>query len=335
MGDLEGSGSSEARFVSLGQVFLVRFAAQVTSGQTGTQPDVTGNLMKFGSVNTAGAATTLRDRVDLTVAANQVAINKSIYQVNGAPVPGNARGAVDDFLVKAGDRVTWRVDVRNSAPAGAPPIRNVVVFDTLPAGIACSDVSVTAVDPDPSPPAWTCTAGVITWGPILGPITANSWATYPLLFDMTMPTSTTVSTTYTNRAQVTSYEVQANTGDWLQVLPVNVRDTSRVHTPGVSVTKAAETGFVGTNNDLLTQFTIGETITYTVDGVDPGQDGRHERDPERHAAGRARLRLELGGLLAHGADRSRGLRGTACRRRALRRRHRHLLRDELHEFADD
>lgn len=258
------------RFVDQGQVFLVQFAARVNSYAVGSAPDVTGNLMKFGSANTANEAVTLRDQLDLNLAASQIAIDKSIYQINRLPSPPNARGALDDAVVMAGDVVTWRVDLRNSAANGSPPIRNVVVTDTLPTGITCADVSVAPSNPDPSPPAWTCTSGVITWDPYAGPIAANSWASYPLLVDMTMPATTPVNTTYTNRARATSYQVQANTGDWTTITS-NVSNTSVVRTRNVAVAKWATTSFAGTNNDVPTQATVGETVTYTVDMTVPGK----------------------------------------------------------------
>ena len=263
-----GETDTGNRYVDQGQVFLVQFAARVNSYAVGSQPDVTGNLMKFGSANTANEAVTLRDQLDLNLAASQIAIDKSIYQVNRLPVPPNARGTLDNAVVMAGDVVTWRVDLRNSAPSGSPPIRNVVVTDTLPTGITCSDVSVTPSNPDPSPPAWTCAAGVVSWDPYPGPIQPNTWATYPLLLDMTMPAATPVNTTYTNRAQTTSYQVQANTGEWSTVTRT-VSNTSAVRTRNVEVAKSVTTSFAGTNNDIPTQATVGETVTYTVDMTVP------------------------------------------------------------------
>jgi uncharacterized repeat protein (TIGR01451 family)/fimbrial isopeptide formation D2 family protein len=263
-----GETISGSRYVDHGQVFLVQFAARVNSYTVGSQPDVTGNLMKFGSVNTLNEAVTLRDQLDLNLAASQIAIDKSIYQINGSPVPPNARGVLDSASVKAGDVVTWRVDLRNSGAAGSPPIRNLVVTDTLPTGITCDDISVTPSNPDPSPPAWTCASGVVTWDPYAGPISANTWATYPLLLDMTMPTATPVNTTYTNTARTTSYQVQANTGEWSTVTRT-VSNTSRVSTRNVAVAKSVTTSFEGTNNDIPAQATVGETVTYTVDMTVP------------------------------------------------------------------
>ena len=56
---------------------------------------------------------------------------------------------------------------------------------------------------------------------------------------------------------------------WVPNVPVGVTDVSNVRTANASLTKTGSTGLTLPNNNTPDQFTVGETITYTVDAVVP------------------------------------------------------------------
>jgi fimbrial isopeptide formation D2 family protein/uncharacterized repeat protein (TIGR01451 family) len=266
--ELGDPGAGGARFVEPGAVFQVRFATRVEAATTGATPDVTGNLMKFSSVSTAGDAVSLRDLVDLNIARSQVTIVKGVYRVNGEPAPGNGRN-VDNVRVKGGDRVEYRVDVRNigsSSSGSNVDVRGAKVVDTLATGITCSDVESGISN------GGTCADGKITWQlPDRDVIPPQAYRPDPLTYVVRIPSAVLVKTTFVNTAQVTEYQAQTNLGDWTLQKPTNIKDTSSVSTPNVGLTKSATTGFEGTNNDVRHGFTVGETVTYVVDGVVPAR----------------------------------------------------------------
>lgn len=245
-------------------VFQVTFRAQVVSTVLDTNTDIAGNLLKTGAVNTAGDALTGRDQSDFEVAGSQVAVLKGVAQVNGLPDPGNGPN-VDDVEVKGGDIVTFRVDITNTGTQGAGsdvPVRRITVVDTLAPGITCSEVSAISN-------GGTCAGGLITWDPV-DPADSElePGDVLTLTYDVTVPGRVSVDTEYVNTVQVTRYESLANTG-WVVNEPVDITDESSIQTPNVSLSKTGVTSLNLTNNNRLTQFTVGERITYTVDGRIP------------------------------------------------------------------
>ncbi len=248
--------------VSPGQVFRVQFAATVMTATLSNSTDVTGNLAKFGSVNSAGEATTDRDLVNFDLAASQVAISKGVAQVNGLPVVPNPPNT-DHVQVQESDVVTWRVDVSNigSAAGGSNvPVRNVSVVDTLPTGITCAVVSSIS-------DGGTCTGSTLTW--TSGTIAAGASKTFT--FDMAVPALVSADISYTNTVNVPSYESENNGGTWTPQNPTNVTDISDVFTADITFTKTGTTSLDLPNNNASSQFTVGEEITYVLDGTVPAQ----------------------------------------------------------------
>jgi uncharacterized repeat protein (TIGR01451 family)/fimbrial isopeptide formation D2 family protein len=251
--------------VDPGQVFQVRFAAVVRSATVAANEDLTGTLMKFGSVDSSGDAQTERDQADFALAGSQVAISKGVYRINNVPpAPGGNPPNQDNKKVKANDIVTFRVDVTNvgAAPGSNVPVRNVVVEDTLPVGMACGAVVAGSISD-----GGTCSGTTLTWstGPTEIPPGA---ARAPLTYDVVVPANVSVNQNFINTVKVISYEALANTV-WVTNNPVNITDVSNVYTASLTLTKTGQTELDLPNNNSPDQFTVGETITYTVDATVP------------------------------------------------------------------
>ncbi len=117
------------------QVFEHRFSTIVNPTGQLAPGQLPGNLMKFTSSNTAGTSFPQRDQADFTLAIPVLGLTKGVRRVNGgAPNPPNT----DHVTVKAGDIVTYGVDLSNTGTADAA---NVVVWDQLPSAYDCAMVA--------------------------------------------------------------------------------------------------------------------------------------------------------------------------------------------------
>ena len=304
-GDPIGGGN----YVPAGQTLVVRLAATVTSPSSSTAVQVKGNLAKLRSVSTAGAATSLRDSVDLGIAPPPpVSILKGVSKVNGLPAAGNPANT-DGVSVVEGSVVTFRVDVTNSGTAATStnvPISGTQVWDVLPTGITCAAIAniSNALPGDATTPQGVCTnpgdAGqptftgnttrsAITWTFRSGAPGATeaiaAGATRTLTYDMTIPSPTSVSTTLTNTAAVRSFQAPDGLGGFVTYYPASNVDTSvpaasynaaaasdnsNVVTPNVTVAKTIVSSSVNEqNNNGTNQLTNGEQITYRIGATVP------------------------------------------------------------------
>lgn len=297
-----GDPSGSSLFVPKGQTFLVHFSVIVGAASTTGTVDIAGNLMKFRSASTPGQATSLRDQVDFGIAPPPpVSIVKGVYKVNGAPALGNGPN-VDGVQVKEGDTVTFRVDVTNNGTAATATdfsINGVNIWDVLPAGITCAQISnISRVGSDPTSPVGTCTnpgdpgqpsftgnttQSAITWvfrsGVAGDPEKIEAGASRTLTYGMTVPSGVSVASVLTNTAAVRSFDAFTDLLDVTSTyypksnidttVPVASQDalaasdTSNVFLPAVTVSKAiVSSSITDTNNNGGSQATNGETITY-------------------------------------------------------------------------
>ncbi len=307
LGDVAGSGL----FVPPAQTLLVRFSVIVDAASTTGTVDITGNLMKFRSASTPGAATSLRDQVDFGIAPPPpVTVLKGVYQVNGAPALGNDPN-VDGVQVSEGDVATFRVDVTNGGDAATGTdfsINGVNVWDVLAPGITCSMVSsISQVSTDPTSPAGTCTdpsdAGhpsfngsttlsAITWvfrsGTAGDPERIPAGTSRMLTYDVTVPAATSVGTVFTDTAYIRSFNAFTDlTGVTATYYPADNVDTtvpldqqdalaasdpSNVYLPSVTGSKAVvSSSITETNNNGTNQVTNGETVTFRLSVVVPAR----------------------------------------------------------------
>ncbi len=274
------------RFVPRGATFEVVLSAIVGDPAVGPAPDLTANLAKFTYATSTGTVS-MRDSVDVRIAAPPpVSVVKGVANVNGGPAnPPDT----DNVQVRAGDTVTFRVDVHND---GTPANENAVdvlapdVWDVLPIGITCVDVSAISDggvctdpdDPDQPPFSGSGTHSALRWQLGQGVAIAPG-ALRTLTYAMTIPADTSVNTSFPNTASVRSYDTATNRpGVTAEHLPRNNVDTStdpldwdvprasddsEVHTPSVALDKTNLTDITEPNNGP-NQAVVGETLTYTL-----------------------------------------------------------------------
>ncbi len=281
-----GNPRALKRFVPRGAVFEAVLSAIVGGPAVGPAPDLTSNLAKFVFATTTGTVSQ-RDSVALHVTAPPpVSVVKGVANVNGGPAnPPNT----DDVQVRAGDVVTFRVDLHNDGTAANDNALDMLspdVWDVLPLGITCADISAASdgglcTDPgDPTQPTFSGsgTQSAIRWRLPASPALAPG-GTRTLTYAMTIPADASVNTSFPNTASVRSFETATNRpGVTAEHLPrANVdtstdprdwdvpraSDDSEVHTPSVSVDKTNLTDITALNNGL-NQAVVGETLTYTV-----------------------------------------------------------------------
>jgi uncharacterized repeat protein (TIGR01451 family) len=280
--------------VPKGSVFNVVLSATVTKPEpVTTNPTTTlrDNLAKFRYTNTANRSQSLRDSIAVPLAPPPpIGITKGVQSINGTQVSGGGSpGGVDGSTVRGGDQVGFRVDPRNLATSGAVNGVTILapdVWDVLPAGIKCADISLisnggTCVDrPGPPNVDGDTTSSVVRWTLTSAYAVAPGSYGSPLTYTMTIPSLVSVSTVFTNTAAVSSYQTQTNVGGASTAVhnPANnisadvpaadedvpeARDTSYVQVPAATIAKAFDTSVVETGNTNA-QATIGEAVTYRI-----------------------------------------------------------------------
>ncbi|WP_426243307.1 hypothetical protein [Nocardioides sp. LHG3406-4] len=292
------------RFVPGGSVFQYRISGIVNDSATAT-PDVTGNLAKLTWVDTEGEVGFLRDREDFSIAAPPpVSVAKSATRTtsvapgtDGPLADGGNPGAAG--RIRAGEVVRFTVATTNdgtSADLTDVPVVGPDVWDVLPLGIRCADV--TAIDnggvcTDPGVgghPAFdgSTALSAIRWDRP-DAVTIAPGATLAFTYEVTYPSTVAAGATYTNNVDVASYGASSNINTVAQHYPGNNVDTAvppdqedvpRAHddhtllTPasGVTKTNATQVGDATQADDpgdLANYAAVGETVTYTVTGTVP------------------------------------------------------------------
>ena len=305
-----GDGPVGDRFVPAGGRLSVVFKSTVIDIPDGNVPLVTGNLMKMRTENTAGRGRSYRDRVVIQIVpAAEVGILKGVESVTAPPF-STADPNQDGKQVLEGSVVRFRLDVQNlGTPANFNDysVRTLDVWDVLPVGITCNAISRLtdfAGNVDPAFAACTNpgqtghptfdgsgTRSAVRWQFPFDPADVDQWAILAgevrtVTYDMTIPSPTSIGTSFVNRAAVRSFEAFTNVTDARSTFfPTNnidntvtadqenapeATDTSSVFTPGASTSKSAVTSVTETNNDTPVDAVPGETITYTFSVTIPG-----------------------------------------------------------------
>ena len=291
--ELGAVGAGGDRFVPAGTEVRLLVWAEVVEPAAGPEVDKPENLMKYRQENVDGDVFFLRDEAAIEVQPG-VSLLKGVQDVDGdseraASSSDDDDGEVfnsnrDGIEVVQGESVTYRIDL--TAPDVA--IDDLVVWDSLPAGIACADV-------DDTDPSWyfcldPVDAGfpggldgvhqdrsVLIW--IGVSLDANDTTT--LLSTVTVPGDASVSAVYDNTASIISYTGDTNTGGRTTYYPEDSLDTSRgddwnapgetardessVYLPDAEVEKRATTelGPDDDPNNGVGQAVTGELITFT------------------------------------------------------------------------
>lgn len=254
------------------------------------------NLAKFRYTSTDGQSDSLRDSVTVPIGPPPpIGLTKGVQAVNSTIVDGGTTpGNVDGTTVRAGDAVTFRLDLQNLAQpddVNGDAITSPDVWDVLPAGITCAAITAisnagTCYDAGatgrPGLSSGDTTSSVIRWQ--LGSSFSLAPQAYgKLTYTMAIPADVSVSTIFDNTAAVASYASATNIDDG-GIPPVAIHnpadnisaevsatdedvpaasDTSSVVVPDASVTKANVTDITEPGNTVA-QAVVGETLTYTI-----------------------------------------------------------------------
>lgn len=216
---------------------------------------LTQNLLKASTTNTPETSFPLRDDAGVVIDAPVVTLDKSVVQVNGGAPVGSPPRALPGQVVR------YRVRLGNT---GASTAKGVEVWDNLPTGIVCADVTNAG--------SGSCAAGRMTW--TVASLAAS--ATTDLEYEVTVPT-TGANHTFTNTAGVRHYESDTNLGGSVDYYPqsnidpsvaglenaAQAKDSQTITTPALAVNKSRTTSVTESGNTAA-QATIGEEVTYTV-----------------------------------------------------------------------
>lgn len=250
-----------------GQVFEAQIAGIVGSPAGPVAGDILANLQKVSFSNTSGTTFPLRDQADFEYAEAELDLVKGLQQVNSGPVLGRD---VDGQLVGGGDVVTYRLDLDE---LGGIAAEQAEVWDLLPTGIACSDVSAIS-------DGGTCDAGNgrIVWTGI--DVAADG--TRKLTYNVTIPGTFGPQATLVNRAGVRGYQSTSNLGTTTSYVPGSnidptqgpgnapaADDDADVQLRGVTIDKTHTTEVTETGNNAASQATIGEEIDYEISTTIP------------------------------------------------------------------
>jgi fimbrial isopeptide formation D2 family protein/uncharacterized repeat protein (TIGR01451 family) len=254
-----------------GQTFEVTFAS--TEGPPAGHPsgDVSGNLMKFSSSNSAGTTFPLRTSADFQLSVPSLGLDKTIASVNST----NEAADTTNASAKGGDVVTYQLAVPNTGTADAS---NVVVWDDLPGAETCADIATSA--------NYTCVPinGSVPAHIIFSPIaTIKAGESATLSFQVTVPSGSAEPApgqVLTDTAGVTSYQSTSNTGTTEHYYPTGdinptlapsanapaANASASVTAPGGTISKTG----ASTIHELSTSdATIGAPIAYTITTVLP------------------------------------------------------------------
>lgn len=236
--------------------------------------DLTGNLFKFSSQNTAGESFPQRAEAEYELDVPELDLVKGVEKIvrGGATVDGPNGPNVDDKTVEAEDQVTYRVDVTNS---GAQDAVDVKVWDVLPADYQCAAVSAISdggecVDASPR--------DRIVWS-----VSVAAGATKKLTYTASVPSAIGPGRSLVNEAGITEFAGETNTGGRFVYTPEDnidpdnkttpnapaADDVSNVKTTAATIAKAQTTAVNESGNNAATQATIGEKVKYTLTATIP------------------------------------------------------------------
>ena len=300
-----GTTRNGVRYANPGGVFEAVFSVLVDDPAPPGTVDILGNAMKLRTVDAQGRAQSLRDLLDFEIVpAVPLRVLKGVEQVdtptNG---PNGVNSNVDGIEVREVSRATFRIDITNVGVAGTATGYGAGAFDVwdvLPEGITCSQISNATGPIYGSQPTITCydtnnpnrpdyadrdTRALQRWTYAFDPnAPAQSQGIEPtevwtLTYDMVIPRPTSVGRTFANDAYVHQYAALTNTPGQTatfypqdnvdQSLPSGeenapaASDPSNVFTAAVVVAKSGTTSLTEANNNQANEATIGEAVTYT------------------------------------------------------------------------
>lgn len=293
-----GTAGAGGRYVPPGSFFDVKFSGIVQRPGPGPAPDITANLAKLRWANSADAVFALRDQADFAISpAPPLTVDKSAARLVGVPTGSLSDGSE----VRADQVLEYTVAVTSNGSAAADndiPVLGPDVWDALPLGVTCAEVSTISdggqcTDPgDTGHPTFTgrATQSAIRWE-LPDTVTIAPGATLALTYRMQVPSDASVSQQYLNRTAVASYATESNIGTLATHFPASNIDTTvpadqldapaaaddfTVVVPGAGIAKTNETSVDEVGNALAQRATIGEQVTYTVTATAPAHTSLYD-----------------------------------------------------------
>ncbi|RWZ46596.1 DUF11 domain-containing protein [Labedella phragmitis] len=256
LGRAEGTSG---RYVAKGQVAVLYVLATIDAqGSNAAKPDLVDNLMKYRQENSVGSVASLRTNVGYAVAsAPSVALDKAIVSRNGSAV-----APTSSTTAGGGTALGYRLSVSNTGTAAAGtdvPVGSVTVWDALPVGVACEDVSgITAGGTCGPAPAGIAAShadrDVILWTiASLAPSAVSE-----LAYTVTVPAGISVSSRLVNDASVTRFSTVTTSG---ATTTYRTRDSLDASAP------AEGDGSAPAANDTATVTLPDATVAKTGGGV--------------------------------------------------------------------
>jgi large repetitive protein len=241
------------------------YATNARLPREATLGELQGNLMKFANVNTPGQSFAYRAEADYKLQFPQLSLAKQIVEINKKAVTPTSTATI-----KADDEATFALTVTN---AGQLEADGVEVWDELPAGLTCADITAISAK-------GTCGSGRIEWGEThLGQeeVTVAAEGDAVLHFTVRIPATIDPADTLEDHAGVVKYESATNTGGQYLYVPAENIDALRdseanmpaanahaaLETEDVKLQKTSTSSVVETGNTAA-QATIGELVTYEV-----------------------------------------------------------------------
>ncbi len=238
----DGGGTLEWSIGSIdniGETFEVTVAVELVNPETATAGDLTDNLLKLTSVNTAGQVFAQRVNTGIVWSMPLPKVRKGVDTVerpaNASPVyPGDYSAVFsstgpdqgDGIAVQAFDHVTYRIDLHNTGDIAA---KTVTVWDRLPStplAITCADVVSASITGGGS-----CVAAPFPHIDWTVPTVAVSSAVSPavtLRYRVAIPDTVNSGAVETNTAGITSYQNPINTAaGTFTYVPTSNLDTTR------------------------------------------------------------------------------------------------------------
>ena len=230
-----------------------------------TLDELQGNLMKFANVNTPGTSFSYRSEADYKLQFPQLNIAKQIVEINKKTVTPTSTATI-----KADDEATFALSVSN---AGQLEADGVEVWDELPDGLTCADISAISAK-------GACVSGRIEWGETsLGEeeVTVAREGAAVLHFTVRVPATIDPDDTLEDHTGVVKYESATNVGGQYLYVPAENIDALRdgeANVPAANAHAALETenvklekthtSSVSEPGNTATQATIGEQVTFEV-----------------------------------------------------------------------
>lgn len=250
-----------------------------------TTPRVTGNLAKMRYTTEGNRVVNLRDQADLRLSPPPpLALDKKVNGVD-ALTP-----------VQEGQALTFTIDVEHTgtiAESNADPVDEIEVWDVLPAGFDCTDIETS--DPEITIATDCVNNGDgttrVLWNLDLSADPLRGGETTTITYTLIVPSPLSISSSHTNQAAVTRYTPlttdgitpEANRATFYPTNPVGAypgqtknapqaADTATIGLAGASVAKSVvSTSVTESNNDALTQATIGETVVWRYTATIPAR----------------------------------------------------------------